>query len=302
MKIPVSVVISAYNVEDKIGDCLKSVEWADEVIVIDNESTDKTGTIAKDYGAVVYKKKNNLMLNVNKNFGFSKAKHEWILSLDSDERVTPELAEEIRQIVEQKEHVKNGFSVPRKNIMFGKTIMHTGWYPDYQLRLFKKNYGKFAERHVHEQLTLSGESDFLKYPIIHLHYETIAQFLHKTFTIYAPNEADEKIRNGYVLKFEDSIRLPFNEFLSRFFAREGYKDGFHGLMLSLFMACYHLVVFALIWEKEKFKESTYPSITEFEKEINRNSKDFQFWIVTEKLKQTKNPLKAGYIKMKRKLF
>src|SRR3989344_6118283 len=127
----VSVVISAYNEEKLLENCLKSVTWADQVIVVDNNSTDDTAKIAKKYADEVYSCPNNLMLNVNKNYGFSKATGDWILSLDADERVTDELKKEITNVVKNDEIA--GYWIPRKNIIFGKWIEHTGWYPDYQL-------------------------------------------------------------------------------------------------------------------------------------------------------------------------
>lgn len=300
--IPVSVVISAYNEEKKIGECLESVSWADEIIVVDNESADKTAVIAKKHGAVVMSRQNNLMLNVNKNYGFSKAKHDWILSIDADERVSLELANEIKELFESGKTEKNGFSIPRRNIIFGKWMEHSGWYPDYQLRLFKKSAGKFEEKHVHEQIKLDGEPGVLQHPITHIHYESVSQFLHKTIVIYAPNEASELVRKGYKFNFSDAFRFPLNEFLSRYFAREGYKDGFHGLMLSMLMAAYHLIVFAFIWEMKGFKQLEEKDILiSTEQEIAKGYKDIMYWIYTEKIKVTKNGLKKTVFKVLRKI-
>jgi glycosyltransferase involved in cell wall biosynthesis len=336
--LPVSVVISAYNEEKKLGDCLASVSWADEVIVIDNESTDRTVEIAKKFDAVILTRPNNLMLNVNKNYGFTKAKHEWILSLDADEQVTSELAEEIKDILVGGRHSGSGlndsegarlldkrgsdesrtqsytdsgqarmtdydgFWIPRRNIIFGKWIKHTGWYPDYVLRLFKKDKGRFEEKHVHEMIKLEGEAGHLKQDIIHYNYETIAQFLRKTIVIYAPNEAANKVRSGYKIKFRDAFRFPLDEFLSRYFAREGYKDGFHGLMLSLLMAMYHFIVFANIWEMKNFKQLEEKDfLISAEQEIGKGYKDTMYWIYTEKIKATKNGLKKTVFKVLRKV-
>jgi glycosyltransferase involved in cell wall biosynthesis len=301
-KVSVSVVISAYNEEKKIVDCLESVAWADEIIVIDNTSSDKTAELAEKHRATVYTRENNLMLNVNKNWGFHKARNEWVLSLDADERVTPELAEEIMTHSLQNDKNITGYWIPRKNIIFGKVLMHTGWYPDYQLRLFKKEYGQFDEKHVHEMITLQGEAGYLQHAMMHYNYESLAQFLRKTMTIYAPNEASELLRKGYVFNYLDSIRMPLNEFLSRYFAREGYKDGFHGLMISLLMSMYHLIVFANIWEIQGFKDHEQKNMfKQLEKEMRKSYKDIIFWITKVKLQEGKNPLRAVLLKVKRKL-
>ncbi len=316
-----SVVISAYNEEKKIKDCLESVKWADEIIVVNNSSTDSTAAIAKKYTPHIYSQPNNLMLNVNKNFGFSKTTHEWILSLDADERITPDLKEEIISQLSPfnslpvdlsakasasaeasaKAGQLSGFWIPRKNIIFGKWIEHTGWYPDYQLRLFRKSHGRFEEKHIHEMVKLKGEAGYLKNPFIHYNYETITQFLHKTIVIYAPNEAANKLQDGYVFNYIDAIRLPWNEFLKRFFADKGYKDGFHGLMLSILMAFYHFIVFAYIWERNKFIDEKVKSRELLEDGLKKARKEIKFWLVKQKIEEEKNSLIKFSLKIKNKL-
>ncbi|MCL4417363.1 MAG: glycosyltransferase family 2 protein, partial [Actinobacteria bacterium] len=147
-----SAVISAFNEEKKIEDCLKSVvHLAEEIIVVDNASTDNTSKIAKKYATKVYSQKNDpRLIDLQKNFGFEKATGDWILCLDADERITPELNEEIRGLLKNGESDTEGYYIPRKNIIFNKWIKHTGWYPDYQLRLFRREKGKFTKEHFHE--------------------------------------------------------------------------------------------------------------------------------------------------------
>ena len=286
-----SVVISAFNEEKKIEDCLKSVSFADEIIVVDGSSTDKTVQTAQKYTSKIFKRPNNPMLNVNKNFGFSKAIGDWILSLDADERVTPELKDEIESRIKNQESGVNGYWIPRKNIIFGKCIEHTGWYPDNQLRLFKKGKGKFPAEHVHEMIKIEGEAGHFKNNIIHYNYETIFQFVQKLINIYGPNEAEQLLKNGYKFNWHDAIRFPLKEFLSRFFAREGYKDGFHGLILSMLMAFYHFIVFANIWERLGFKEVKDENfMEESEKEFKKSYKDLSFWVSANKLEKIKNPI------------
>ena len=136
--------------------------------------------------------------------------------------------------------------------MFGKWIKeNTGWYPDYQLRLFRKGKGKYKSQHVHEDLSIEGETEKLKEHLIHHNYDSIWQYV-KKIMIYAPNEAENKLENGYFFSYFDAIRFPLADFLNWFFARKGYKDGFYGLMLALMQAFYHFLVFAFIWEKKGF--------------------------------------------------
>lgn len=291
-----SAVISAYNEEKKIEDCLKSVSFADEIILVNNSSTDRTAEIAKKYTSKIFKRANNPMLNVNKNFGFSKATGDWILNLDADERVSEELQKEIKQVLKTSKDV-NGYWIPRKNIIFGKWIEYTGWYPDHQLRLFRKNKGKFGEKHIHEMIKLNGKDGYLNNNLTHYNYENIIQFLHK-MEIYVESESKNLIENGYELQVKDVINLPLKEFMSRFFAREGYKDGLHGLVLSFLMSFYYLCIFVSIWEKQKFKDQEINSFSLIEEESRNIGKEFKYWFKNEKIKLTKNPLKKIWLKIK----
>lgn len=302
-KATISIVISAHNEERKIKDCLESAKWADEIILIDNSSNDKTAEIAKRYTAKVFTRPNNPMLNVNKNFGFSKASSDWILSLDADERVSNLLKEEIQSTINSQQLTVNGFWIPRKNIIFRKWIRHTGWYPDYQLRLFKKGKGKFAEQHVHEMIHVEGTTGYLKEPVVHYNYETANQFLQKLTYIYTVNEAEQILKKGYQFHYLDAIRFPLKEFLNRFLALEGYKDGLHGLVLSMLMAFYHFIVFVKIWEKQDFVEFSTPTmLSEIEKEGKKAGKQLRYWFANEELKSVQNPIKSLSLKIKRRLF
>lgn len=295
-KILLSAVVSVFNGEKELDDCLRSLSFASEIIVVDNSSTDKTIEIARKYTDKIFVRSNNPMLNINKNFGFSKAGGEWILCLDMDERVTPELQKEIKSEIRSFDKLRtkseiNGYWIPRKNIIFGKWIEHTGWYPDHQLRLFKKGKGSFPEKHVHEMVKVSGQTIYLKNNLLHYNYTTVYQFINK-LNIYVANEAEQLLKNGYEFKWQDAIGFPTKEFLSRFFAREGYKDGLHGLVLSLLMAFYHLLVFTAIWEKRSFeKVEDNNFIDSVDKEFKKSYKNLSFWMDNERMKFIKNPLR-----------
>ncbi len=297
----ISAVVSTYNEEKNIERCLKSLSFADEIIVVDHESSDKTLELAKKYTKDVFSQENDaLAIDLQKNFGFVKANGDWVLSIDADEEVSQELAEEIKKVIKKKNEI-NGYWIPRKNIIFGKFIEHTGWYPDPQLRLFRKGKGKFVKAHVHEPIKLEGESAYLNNFLIHHHYETIAEFIKKTVGSYAPSEAQEYLDKGYQFSYLDAIRFPLNEFLSRFFARKGYKDGLHGLMLSFLMAFYHFVIFALLWEKQGFREYDKEDfLANTEKEFKKAGKDILFWASKEKIEMMKNPLKKNLQKLSNK--
>lgn len=295
-----SVVVSVFNGEKYLSQCLTSVkDIADEIIVVDHQSSDNSLTIAKKFTKKIYSQKNNPEdIDRQKNFGFEKATSDWTLSLDADERLTEELKKEIQETIADEKFV--GYWIPRKNIIFGKWIQHTGWYPDYQLRLFKTGKGKFVKQHVHEDVQVDGQTAKFVSPFIHEAYQSIAQFLQRGLLVYAPNEAKAMRDNGYVFSFADAIRFPVKEFLSRFFAREGYKDGFHGLVLSLLMSAYHLAVFAYLWEYEKFKEHE-ESVDIFSEEIRASAKDLRYWLSSVKIEKTKNPASKVLLRAKRKL-
>lgn len=307
----ISVVISAYNEQDKIKDCLASVkDLADEIILVDNTSTDKTAEIAKNYTKKVYVRPNDpVMLNRSKNFGFTKAAGEWILSLDADERVTPELAREIRNVIDglpsevlsAVEETKEGFEIPRKNIIFGKWIRHSLWWPDYNLRLFRRGKGKFPQKHVHEKLEVEGEVGQLENPLIHHNYQTISQFIKKLDTTYTESEVENFLKSGQSINWYDAIRWPVADFVKTFFAQKGYQDGLHGLVLSQLQAFYALVFFAKVWErKEKFRDLTPDKfLPEVLKEFYRAAKDIRYWIYEVLMEQ--NPALKLYYKLRRKL-
>lgn len=298
----ISVVISAFNEEKNIKECLESVKWAEEIIFVDNTSQDKTVSIAKRYTEKIFIVPNNLMLNINKNFGFGKAKGEWILNLDADERVSEELQQEISKIIKINDTAINGYLIPRKNIIFGQWIKHSLWWPDEQLRLFRKGKGEFPEEHVHEYLKVDGPTAHLKEPLIHLNYTSVSQFLYKLDKIYTENEAENILKSGKKINWSDAIRWPVTDFLKTFFAQEGYKDGLHGLVLSLLQAFYAEITFAKIWEKQGFWEPEEKNLLPgFKQELKRIKNDFSYWLWESQIRETSNPVKKLFWKIKRRL-
>ncbi|OHA14806.1 MAG: hypothetical protein A2909_01265 [Candidatus Tagabacteria bacterium RIFCSPLOWO2_01_FULL_39_11] len=298
----ISVVISAFNEEDKIEDCLASAKLiADEIIFVDNTSNDKTVVIAKKYTTKIFIRPNDpVMLNRNKNFGFTKVTGDWILSLDADERLTPELIREIRSKISVNQF--SGYEIPRKNIIFGKWIKHSIWWPDYNLRLFRKGKGKFPLAHVHEKLQVKEEVGRLKNPMIHYNYQTVSQFIQKLDRTYTESETENFLREGKSISWYDAIRWPTADFVKTFFFQKGYKDGLHGLVLCLFQAFYSLVFFAKVWErKEKFSELAPKEnfLDAVSLEFKKSSKEIRYWIYQSLIAQS--PLRALYYKVRRKL-
>lgn len=287
MNSKLSVVISVHNEETNIREALESVKnIADEIIVVDNESNDKTVQIAKKYTRNIYEHKNTPeTLNKPKNFGFSKATDDWILSLDADERVSPELAKEISAIQHSTfniQHSPTGYWMPRKNFVFGKWLKHGIWWPDYQLRLFRRGKGKFPAIHNHENLAVEGPTEKLNNSLIHKSYTSITQYIDKFNHTYTDNEVENFLNSGKKVLWIDAFRWPLSDFLKNFFARKSYKDGLHGLVLSLLQAFYSLTVFSKIWERQGFWE--YDSnnlVKDVKDEFWGKAREFSWWYTKE---------------------
>lgn len=292
--------MSAYNEEHTLGRCLSSVsQLADEIIVVDNESQDNTAGIAKKFTKKIYSQKNILMLNINKNYGFEKATSDWILNLDADEEIPKELAEEIQSIIRSNPQV-NGYWIKRKNIIFGKWITHGLWWPDKQIRLFRRKKGKFACVYIHEYVSVEGHVGELAPAYLHYNYETVHQYLTKIDRA-STSEALSLRDMKYQLAWYDAVRFPLSDFLKIYFAQQGYKDGLHGLALALFQAFYSFTVFAKFWEMEKFNQKVLAPMA-VAHELERAGKEVKYWMITAKIQDTKNIVKQILWKIKRKLL
>ena len=299
----ISVVVSAYNEEKNIKECIKSVEeFADEIIVVDNSSEDRTSEIAKKLGAKVFTQANNpKKIDLQKNFGYDKATQEWILSLDADERVSQRLAQEIIKAVQTEE--VSGYYIPRKNIIFGKWIKHSLWWPDYQLRLFRRGRGKFVSATVHQPISVKGEVRHLSEPLTHYNYATISQSVNRMNSIYTEIEADEIIREKEKLPWTQVIKMPASAFLNTFFLQKGYKDGLHGLVLSILQAFYLFLVFVKVWEKQGFYEKDQKEMLKgLEKEFETFLLQTRFWFFNSFKHETRNPFKRALYMYAKKLL
>lgn len=292
----VSIVISAFNEGYRLDRCLRTCTWAHEVIVVDSSSTDDTITIAKKYTNHIFSRPNNPMLNVNKNFGFAKASGDWILSLDADEELPQALVGEIRSAIEGASVV--GFWIPRKNIIFGKWIEHGIWWPDKQLRLFRRNRGKFPGKHVHEPIEVDGPTLILAQPFIHHNYQSVSQFIRKMDTLYTESEVKNLLAADYRLNWYDAVRFPMSDFLKTYFAQDGYKDGLHGLVLSMLQAFYSFIVFVKLWEQSGFRERQV-DISDVSGEFHHAGRDIEYWMLTNQMRRTKNFLLRIGLKLKR---
>lgn len=252
MKNKLSVIIITGNEEKNIYDCLKSVSWADEIIVVDSESTDQTVKIAKEFTDKVYIHTWEGFA-AQKKYALNLAKNEWVLSLDADERVTDMLKVEI-ETFDFDNLDFDGYKVHRENYFLGKKINSCGWENDYQLRFFRKSKTHLTERLVHEGFVVDGKISVLKNPIIHYSYTDLKEGFSK-INEYSTLEASEKLVRKKINSFT-IVFYPVIAFLQHYFIRKGIRDGKHGLIISLMHAMTKLQVQMKMWElKRKIHET-----------------------------------------------
>lgn len=241
----ISVIIITHNEEKNILACLSSVKWADEIVVVDAFSTDNTKKLAEEFGAKVFQVKWQ-GYGKQKNYALSLASMDWILSLDADERITPELAEEIQKVVQNPE--MDGYQISRKAYFLGKWIRHSGWYPDYCLRLFRREQGMFAEKQVHEFVQLLGKMGQLNGTMLHFTDDNLKHYLAK-FEQYTALAADELASVGKKASVGDLIARPLFIFFKMYILKKGFLDGMHGFILAVLSSFYVFVKYAKLWEK-----------------------------------------------------
>jgi hypothetical protein len=243
-----SAVILTHNEQQHLRACLASVRaFADELLVLDDYSTDGTAEIARAMGARVESRKLD-NFPAQRNAAIALARGDWIFFLDADERATPEVGAEIREQITHYASRITGFWIPRRNIIFGKEIRHTGWSPDYQPRVMKKGFARFdPAREVHELVLWDGEVGYLRESLIHYNYETLAQFRAKQIK-YARYEAQVWHAEGKRARWRGAIGQPLREFFRRYISLHGWRDGGHGLLLSALMAYYALVRWKMLRE------------------------------------------------------
>jgi glycosyltransferase involved in cell wall biosynthesis len=246
--VPVSVTVITRDEAANIAACLASVAWADEVLVVDCGSTDRTVEIARARGARVIVK-DWPGYSAQKNFAAAEASNDWILSVDADERVTPELANEIRATLAGSPTMA-GCRIPRVTWHLGRWIRTTDWYPDYQLRLYDRRRARWKERRVHESVTADGPVGQLKNDLQHYAYRDITHH-HQTMDRYTTLAAEDMYASGRRAGFVDVALHPPAAFLRNYVLRLGFTDGMPGFIISAMNAHYVFLKFAKLWAKGK---------------------------------------------------
>lgn len=296
----ISAVINTFNEAKNLPRAIASVKaLADEIVVCDMESTDSTPEIAKKLGARVIKHKKTGYVEPARNYAISKAIGDWILVLDADEEISSDLRFELRKII--KKPKADYYRLPRKNIIFGKWMKHSRWWPDYNIRFFKKGNVLWNEI-IHSVPVTEGVGADLEAKeekaIVHHHYNSIEQYIER-MNIYTSVQSDLKLKEGYKFDYLDLIKRPSNEFLSRFFAGQGYKDGLHGFSVSLLQAFSEIVLYLKIWQKQGFKDG-FINVSDLKVEVKKTRLDFNYWFANTNFNETGNFFEL--IKRKFKIF
>ncbi len=242
----ISVIVITKNEEKNIAECLESVKWADEIIIVDAESSDNTIRIAKAYTDKVYIKPWEGFVP-QKRYAVSLASNEWVLSIDADERVSPELRDEIINTGLEK---YDGYFIRRRNYFFGKEITTCGWDKDYQMRLFRKSKTNLTERLVHEGFEVSGSTRNMKNVLIHNTYSSLHNYLKKINT-YSTLKAEEVHQTKKEVTAFTIFTHSFSAFFRYYISLKGFKDGIHGLIISFFNSVSTMLTYVKIWEKQK---------------------------------------------------
>jgi glycosyltransferase involved in cell wall biosynthesis len=241
----VSVTVIAKNEAADLAEALRSVAWADEIVVVDAQSTDGTAAIARQFTERVIVRPWPGYID-QKNFAASAASHDWIFSLDADERATPALGAEVRAALSS-DPAHAAFRVPRITWHLGRWIRTTDWYPDYQVRLYDRRAARWTGRYVHEHVDVKGTTGQLKSDLQHFPYRDVAEHLETidTYTTYAARQMYEAGRRASLL---DQVAHPPLAFLRNYVLRRGILDGVPGFIISTMNAYYVFLKFAKLWE------------------------------------------------------
>ena len=256
-KVPISVVVLTKNEAGRIAKCLDSVRnWADEIMVIDDESTDDTLKIVRVYTDKVFIRKMDIE-GRHRNWAYAQAKNLWVLSLDADEIVTPELREEIAKVIKNNPK-ENGFTIPRRNYIGDYWVKHGGWYPSPQLKLFRKDKFRYEEVAVHPRAFMDDPCGHLKSDIIHYSYRSIEDFLSK-LNRQTTWEAQKWYNAGKPMTMGRFLWRTYDRFMRAYFGRKGYKDGFIGFVIAFNAGLYQFISYLkyceIILNKKKNESS-----------------------------------------------
>ncbi|MDP8232167.1 MAG: glycosyltransferase family 2 protein, partial [Candidatus Zophobacter franzmannii] len=243
-----SVAIIVKNEEYNLPRMLESIKWADERVILDTGSTDRTMQIAKEFGAKLYQSE-WLGFGKCKQIAVDKCENEWILSLDADEVLSPNLSIEIKRLIASDKSL-NGYRIHRTSFYLGRKIKHCGWNRDYTLRLFRKSQGSFNQKSVHESVQIKGEIGFIKQPMLHYTYPTIDSHLEK-MKFYSTLSSQELYKKGRTSSLLGASLRSGWKFFQMYFLKTGFLDGKEGFILCKNSGMGIFWKYTKLWELNK---------------------------------------------------
>lgn len=246
--VKISAVIIAFNEEEKIAAAINSLRWADEILLIDSESTDRTREISESLGAKIITQK-WLGFSKQKQFAVDNAAHDWIFSLDADEVVSVKLRGEILDL-KTFENLADGYKIPRLSFYMNRPIRHGGWYPDWQIRFFDRRKGKWKDVLIHESVEIDGRTEKLSGDILHYSIENAAHHHRMIGERYAPLAAEQMFENGRKTSALKILTAGLTAFLQTYILKSGFLDGLAGFTIARFAAHHAFLKHLLLWEKQ----------------------------------------------------
>jgi len=244
------VLVTTFNVEETVRACLESVKWADDLLVVDSYSTDKTLEIAREYTdrIVEHEYKNAA---TQRNWALPQVKGDWVLVIDSDECLTPELAARMQEILKNGTPC-NGFRIKRMTIFFGKLIRHCGWHRQYVVRLWRNGKAEYQDRWVHPQAVVDGEVGTIHEHILHDTFRNFDDYIER-FGRYTTWSSRDLYRKGRKPSWVNLTLRPLWRFLRMYVFRHGFLDGKHGLILCTLAAFYVFTKYAKLWDRHRLE-------------------------------------------------
>jgi glycosyltransferase involved in cell wall biosynthesis len=244
-----TATVITYNEEAGIRDCLDSLSWVKEIVVVDSGSRDRTREICRGYTDKVFINPWPGHLE-QKNFAVSLASHDWILSVDADERVPEELRQAIERELSVPRH--DGYWISRRNYFLGRWMRHGGWYPDRVLRLFDRRKGRFGGVNPHDRVVIAdGSIGLISAYLIHLTHKDFSQYIRKQ-DWYTQISAEEQVRKGRrpgSVTGTELVLRPLIKFLQAYVLKRGFLDGFHGLIAAIAASYFNFIKYAKVWEQ-----------------------------------------------------
>lgn len=245
----ISACVITFNEEEHIRACLESVKWADEIVVVDSFSTDRTVEIAREYTSRVVQRK-WAGINDQRNFTLTQATGDWVFALDADERVSPELASQIRQAVQENADGAAGYTMPRRTWYLNRWITHGGWYPDRKLRLMRRAAARYEGTDPHDHVAVAGPVRELAGELHHYTYRDIADHV-ATINNFTTVAARQMRARGTRHALLHMLVNPPGRFLRMYLLRRGFLDGVPGLIVAGLSAWYVFLKYAKLWEMDR---------------------------------------------------